>query len=280
MKAMRRISAAVLLAALLLALLAVSETASAADRSPEGAVVMPSNRTLFIKAGKSKKINFGYEYDYSKNYYFKIKPKKTGFITFRNDYTHGYSIALLNAKKKIVSRDCSSDCFLSAGSQYIYQRSVAFGVKKGRTYYVRVKGASTERESYDSPYVGTVRYTMTGVSGRRFGKSRKRAVRLKRYKTKKGLIIAGVKGSQWYKIKSVRKKTRIWFKGKFNSGTLKARVFYKSYGRWYSDDLSVMRSSDYWKNGCKITSNRKHNTYYIKVYRKGKSTGKYTLRWK
>ena len=283
MKTMRSIAK---LTALIVAVVAAiviagtAEPADAASRSPEGAVKMPSNRTLSIKLGKNVKINFGYDYNTTSYYYFKIKPKKKGVITFKNDYTHGSSVALMNSKKKLVSRDGKYDCFLSAGSQYGYQRYVCFGVQKGKTYYVRVKGASTEREEYGKPYVGTVICTNTKVSGLKYGKSKKKSVKLKRKKTRNGVIVAGVKGAQWYKIKSVKKSTKIIFKSKKNCGTLYATVYYKSYGRWYNSRMFAMRSTDAWKNGRIIKSNKKGNTYYIKVYGSGKTTGQYSLWWK
>jgi hypothetical protein len=280
MKAIRLVKVLAVVVVLTALMVAAAEVVSAADRSPAGAVIMPADKTLSIKMGQSVKINFGYEYDYNGYYFFKIKPTKKGYITFNNDYSHGNCIALLNAKKKVISRDGQFDCFLSAGSSYPYQRNVSFGVNKGVTYYVRVKGASLEREAYGQPYIGTVKCTNTGISGIKFGKSKKKASKLKRKKVRNGVLVAGVNGAQWYKLKSVKKKTWITFSAKQNCGTVYARVYYKSGKKWYSNRMFAMRSDNAWKRKAYITSNRKKNTYYIKVYKKGNSSGKYTLQWK
>lgn len=89
--------------------------AALGDRNPAGSVVMPANKTLEVAEGTETKINFGRDYDYTTYYYFKIKAKKTGYIVFLNDYTHGSSVVLCNAKKKVISKGESySDDFYSA----------------------------------------------------------------------------------------------------------------------------------------------------------------------
>ena len=267
-----------------------AQPAKAADRTVAGAVTMPASKTITLAQGKATKINFGTTYDTSSYYYFKIKPTKTGYITITNDYVHGSNIALCNASKKLASREGKSyDDFYSAGSQYPYQKVLNYGVKKGTTYYIRIKGGSGERTTdealyqyySDRPYIGTITWTNKAVKNIKYGKTKKKAVTLKRNKKKYGVIKAGSRKHQWFKIRTAKKKFTISISAKYNCGTIYAKVHYKSYGRWYSSRLSAMRHDDYYKASGKMTTNaRKKQTYYIEVYPSYKSSGAYTLKWK
>lgn len=279
----KRAGSVLLAMAVCFSFLPALDTAKAAmnDRTVEGSVPMPVDKTLSIPQGQEVKINFGTEYDYQTFYYFKIKPTKTGYINFVNDYTHGSSIALCNAKKKVISReDKEYDDFFSAGSSYKYQTYLRYGVKKGVNYYIRVKGASTERAQYGLPYIGTVKWTNVVVKGIKYGKTKKKGVVLKKKKKRTGLIIAGNKKPQWYKINSKQKKTRIYFSTKATNGTLYAEVYYKSFGKWYSNKIHIGRHDSYRSNNGYITSNKKKNTYYVKVCPKNSASGQYQIYWK
>lgn len=250
------------------------------DRNPAGSVVMPADKVLEVAEGADTKINFGKTYDYSNYYYFKIKAKKTGYIVFKNDYTHGYSVVLCNAKKKVISKGESySDDFYSAGSQYKWQDVLHYGVKKGTVYHIRVKGASTERFDYNSPYIGSMKWTNKAVKAAKFGKSKKKAKKIKRNKKIKGLFVAGNKKAQWYKVKANKKKTNFYFEAKNSNGAIAVEVHYKSYGKWWKNSMNAWRSDENSRFGY-LKSNKKKNTYYVKVYPKGKTSGTYTLRWK
>lgn len=259
-----------------------AQPAKAADRSPAGAVTMPASKTMTLTEGVNTKINFGTTYDYQSYYYFRIAPKKTGYISITSDYISGWDVALCNASKKLASRESKSlDDFLSSGSSYAYQNVLNYGVKAGTVYYIRVKGASGEHASYDQPYVGSIKWTNSAVTGIKYGKTKKKAVVLKKNKKRKGVIKAGSTKHQWYKIRTAKKKIKISFSAKNNCGTLYARVHYKSYGKWYKSRMYAMRSSDAYKNACTMTKNfKKKTTYYVEVYPDYKSSGAYTLKWK
>ena len=285
-KMFMRTSAAAVLTILaviiMMAMMQVTAHAAFNDRSADGAKAMPSNRTLTIAKGKVVKINFGTAYDYTNYYYFKIKPNATGVIAFTDDYTHGSNVALCNAKKKIISRgEKSYDDFYSAGSQYPYQKVLYYGVKKGKTYYIRVKGASAEYEAYGLPYVGNVKWTLSKVKASKYGTSKKKAKAMKKKKTVKGLFVAGNKKAQWFKITNKQKKTKITFLSKKNNGSFKVTVYYKSYGKWYNSTYRVYRSDSSNKNVLTGTVSKKvKHTYYLKVTPDAKTSGYYTLKWK
>lgn len=270
------------MACMLIIMMALGQTEAHAafnDRTPAGAITMPANRTMTIPANKAVKINFGTTYDYTSYYYFKIKPTKTGTIKFTDDYTTGYRVVLCNSSKKVISKgDKSFDDFYSAGSKYAYQKVLYYGVKKGVTYYIRVKGASTYRAS-EYPYIGSVMWSNKASSQSKYGKKKSKAKAIKKKKTVKGLFTAGNKKGQWYKITNKQKTTKIIFKSPRTNGTIKVKIYYKSLGHWYNSTYSVSRSSG--KNPITGTISKKvKHTYYLKVFPDGKSSGNYTLMWK
>ena len=259
-----------------------AQTAEAADgdRSPAGAITMPTNRTLALKQGVDTKINFGTEYDDQNYYYFQIKPTKTGYITITSDYIEGNAVALCNANKELLSRgNKSSDDFYYSDSSYPYLAVLNYGVKAGKTYYIRVKGASTELTANDQPFVGSIKWTNSGVKGIGYGTLKNNAVSLQNNKAKSGVIIAGNTNHQWYKIKTSKKKVKISLSAKNNCGKFYARVYYKASGKWYSTKMTVERSADRYKNRFAITNNKKKTAkYYIEIYPKYKASGAYTLK--
>lgn len=255
------------------------------DRTPNGAVAMPASRVMSLPVNKIVKISFGTTYDYTSYYYFKIKPSKTGYITFTNDYTHGYNVALCNSKKKVISKeDKSYDDFYSAGSQYAYQKVLHYGVKKGKTYYIRVKGASSYYESYDQPYVGNILWKNTKVKAAKSGTKRTKAKKIKKGKTIKGLFVAGDKKTKWYKFTTNKKKVTVIFKAPKTNGTLKVNLVYRenvTKGKFITGNTgSANRSGSYSKPSLQQLFGKKKYTAYIKITPDYKSSGYYTLKWK
>ena len=250
------------------------------DRTVDGAVTMPASRTLSIPVNKAVKIKYGTSRDDTNYYYYKIKPAKTGTIKFTKDYGSGWEVALCNSKKKLISRgEKKNDDFYSAKSQYAYQMVLYYGVKKGVTYYIRVKGASGEHESYDAPYVGSVKWTLSKVKASKYGKKKSKAKAIKKKKTVKGIFVAGNKKAQWFKITNKQKTTKIYFKSPRNNGSLKATIYYKSLGRWYTQSAHVYRSAG--SNVITgIISRKVKHTYYLKITPENKTSGYYTLKWK
>lgn len=256
------------------------------DRSATGSIPLPADRTIAVSEGVETKINFGTNYDYQNYYYFQIKPTKTGYITITSDYIRGSDVALCNSSKKVISVASKNiDDSLYYYSNRAYQTALRYGVKKGTTYFIRVEGASTLNEGYvnnvKTPYVGTIKWTNTAVKKIKYGKKKKKAVKLKKGEVRNGVVLAGNTKHQWYKIKTNKKKFKITFASKNNNGTLYARVHYKSFGKWYKRSLYVMRYDKANKNIGTVTTNKKHMaTYYIEVYPDYKTSGAYTLKWK
>lgn len=260
--------------------------AASLDRDPEGSVTMPKNKTLAVEEGKNVKIDFGREFNskMSQSYYFyKIKVKKTGIIKFTDDFTVGNSLALCDAKKNVISKgNTMFDDMYDYGSKSKFERFINYGVKKGKTYHIRVKGSSPERLKDGYPYVGTVKWKCTAVKAAKCGKNEKKAVGLARNKLKKGLFIAGKRKAQWFKItKNKTKKIKVRLYSKYNCGTILATIKYKSKGKWAKKYLSVIRDDKFWKDSCTVTfDDNKKSTCYIKVYPNHKESGMYQIKWK
>jgi hypothetical protein len=145
---------------------------------------------------------------------------------------------------------------------------------------IRVKGASQYSTEYGQPYVGSVMCKLTSVKTAKYGKSKKKAKKIKRGKKIRGVIQAGSTKSQWYKINMKKKKMKVTLEGKYNCGQLIAEVKYKSYGHWWTQRTWAMRSTDCIKQSTTIKQYKKIGKCYIRVYPDKKSSGAYTLQVK
>ena len=269
---------------LLFAVCTSTANAAMGDRSSAGSIPIAPGGEVTAPVKTEVKLNFGTRTDlYDKYYFIKIQPKKTGIITFKDDFSHGYSIVLCNAKKKIISvgnNYGSPGDFLSWDSGYKWQTFINYGVKKGKTYYIKLRGGSKERADLQTgtPYIGTVKWTNAAVKPAKSGKSKKKAATLKKGKKVKGLIVAGDKTSKWYKIKSNYKQTKITCSAKSCNGAIVAEVRYKSGGKWQKLNFKGVRGSK--ARSMVMYSTKKKNTYYVRVHPDKKDTGLYYLSWK
>ena len=229
-----------------------------------------------LDEGKDDKVIWTDKYDSNAVTYFQIKPKKTGYVTFSVDF-YAYT-KLCDANKKVVSQGDSDGDFVYRGSDYPYQRSVSYGVKKGKTYKIMVKGYPSTTNEYGE-YYGMVKWTNTKVKPSKYGKSKKKSKAIKRKKTVKGLFVAGSKKAQWYKITTNKKKIKIDLKSPKCTGFIKYKIYYKSYNKWYNTTYQTWRASLY--QPVEGISNKKvKHTYYIKVTPQGKSSGAYSIKWR
>lgn len=234
--------------------------------------------TKTVKQGVKTKVVFGANASSSTIAYYKIRPTKTGTIQFTVNPNYSGYVSLCNARKKVISKYDANGEWIWGDSSTSYFRKVFFGVKKGTTYFIKVKGYSYDRNDFGN-YVGYVKWTNAKFKQSKYGKSKKKAKAIKKKKTVKGLFIAGKKKAQWFKITNKQKKTRIYLKSPRTNGTIKIKAYYKSYGRWYNVTYSVYRGKVTEKLTGTISKKVKH-TYYLKIYPDKKSSGNFTLRWK
>ncbi len=188
---------------------------------------------------------------------FKFKAAQNGVIkAYGSTNATGYSVALYNSKKKA----------LSGWTPLRYNPT--YGVKKGQTYYIRVKSS---RNSY-----GYYNFKITNPAVKeKSGKNKAKAVTVKKGKTVKGTILAGNGQADWYKFKKTNKKTtKITIKGQTN-GTFRVRLYRG--GKQVS-----AKTFNYRYGGYEFRLyNYPKGTYYVKVERaNAKSSGYYALAWK
>lgn len=186
--------------------------------------------------------------------YFKFKATSTGYIKVSN--SDRVYVTLCSSKKKALS-----------GEDWNLYDPV-YGVKKGNTYYVKV------RALYNASGMYQLKVTNTGIS-EKSGTTKSKAVTIKKGSTKKGTITAGSSQADWYKFKLTSKKTvKMTIKGATND-QLKIAVY---------DGKKVVKTSTIYNNTKSITLTSvgkwSKGTYHIKVYRgNSKSSGWYSLKW-
>lgn len=209
----------------------------------------------------------------------KYKAKSTGYITIlvqslpqttltepaTDDVVCDASgeFQLYNAKKDTALSDVKY--YLTAGgnpSDY----SMSYGVKKGVSYYVRIRTNAAV----------SVSCSLTKVS-ESSGNKQSKAKSIKKGKTIRGIIPAGDKTADWYKIVVPKKQTlHIYFSGltdhklklTFSGTYLQTAKKYIYYG---VSSLQHTYSTERVQPGI----------YYVKIERSGsKSSGYYTLKWK
>lgn len=191
--------------------------------------------------------------------YFSFRAPYTGYLKVQGDATaSNHKVILCDASKRPVS-----------GTSYLGNAPI-YGVAKGKTYYIRVDARFNSNGAY------ALQATNSKIS-EKSGKTKKKAVTIKKKKTKKGIIESGKnnKKADWYKFKLTGKK-RVRIDVTAGSSESLKIIIYKG-GRKISTTTvrgnvsGPIKSIGKWPKG----------TYYIKVQR-GTSTasGYYTLKWK
>ncbi len=190
----------------------------------------------------------------------KFKADKTGLLTLFERTGASWDVTLLNAKKNPLS----PSIWQWLGSKT--NATSSFAVKKGSTYYFRLKAGIGDDDRVLS-------YSISGASASK-NTSKKKAITLKKGKSKSIVILAGDKKTHYFKIKMTKKKKlNMSFTatghGDFTYDLIKG-----------SKRVAIRRSST---NGpVKSVSKLKKGTYYfrIKLNTKSKSSGRFTLKLK
>lgn len=207
--------------------------------------------------------------EYGASTWFKVKPTKTGvMIVSLKEYGYSSSygkVTLYNASKKVRSEKVT---YSSSGSK------VKFGVKKGTTYYLKVSDCYG---SYDNNYKFGIRYSITAAKDRAISKksSAKRIYR-KDDATKTLFTAANANSVDYYKftVKTAR-KTKVTVKTTdITSGYVVMRL-YKSNGKLLKKLEIPAQSEGY----IYTTSKLSKGTYYVKITKSAKASGRYSVRW-
>lgn len=240
-------------------------------------LVFTSSSVVFAESGQSGRTQTVYnnkpisiELDKGQDYYFKFRAVKNGYLKLESYNYYGYTYGnatLCNSKKKAISSPTN------------LQYSPTFGVKKGKTYYIKVVPA----ENHDVAHTFTV---INKAIREKSGKKKSKAVLLKKNKQKQGTIVAGEKRTDWYRFRVTKKskKHEIAIKGATNN-KIKVVIYRGNKRMRFAGErqplvLNAIRSNS--SNTTFITGdNWKKGTYYVKVYRgTSKSSGWYSLKWR
>lgn len=186
---------------------------------------------------------------------FKFKATKTGYLKVQT--SDSCYVSLCNSNKKALSGETTSGY------------APTYGVKKGSTYWIKVRTYSNSDGVYN------LRATNTAVS-EKSGSSKAKAVTIKKGKTSKGTVLAGENKADWYKFKLTGKKAvKVIMKGETNDN-LKISIYQgsrnvKNSSFYYNSKSLTIKSIGKWPKG----------TYYVKIYRgNSKSSGHYSVTWK
>ena len=237
-----------------------------------------NNRTLTASSSKytlSSGVK-GSSNDYTTLYY-KVTPTKTGVmtVTLKNyGYTGSYGyITLMNSAKKALSEEIT---YSSSGDAY----KVRFGVKKGATYYLKVK---TTYVTSSECYKYGIKYTVSAASDRSIG-TKTKALNLKRGATAtKTLFIAkSSTETDWYKFKVTSKRETVFKVDLTQMRGTSAKVTITVYcgsKKIASTTQSAGTSYDYTITNSTTYGKANKGTYYVKITRSTKLSGLYKVKY-
>lgn len=208
-----------------------------------------SNGTSIVVGQKDGQVN-----------YFAFKAPYTGYLKAEGDanaLSSAYcKVALCNSAKKALTGDTS------------LRYTPTYGVTKGKTYYIRVSASYNPQGRY------TFRVTNKKIT-EKSGKSKSKAVNVKKNKTIKGTIQVGSSQADWYKLKVTSNK-KITINTTISTNDKIKIVVYKGGKQMYSRVAPNNTKLKIYSLG-KVSK----GTYYVKVQRANKnSSGYYTLKWK
>ena len=230
----------------------------------------------YLPAGKTM-LASGYKGDYKDSYArFRIKPSRSGCVQVDlKEYgynTSGGYVTLLNKNGKKVS----DKLWYYSDSDSSY---VVFGVKKGKTYYLKVSGCSG---TYDNCYAYGIKYKTKKATLRSKITKKSKAKKL----TRKAKYISTVmlannsSGNQWYKFKVTKKrKTVIKVNAtRVKSGTTKIYVYCGS-KKIGEDQVYNGKINTYTITNSTTYGKAKKGTYYIKIHKNKKANGVYKIKY-
>lgn len=236
-----------------------------------------NNRKL--TQSKNWLLSSGYKDNYQSSIInYKVVPAKTGVMTvslkeYGSNTASGY-VTLLSKTKKARSEKIwyysSSD-----------SSKVQFGVKKGVTYYLKVESCTGTSSGC---YKYGIKYSIKATTDRALSKKSK-ALKLGRKKAAKAalFIAKGASENDWYKI-YVSKKRETKFKinaanlshGDDNKLTI---TVYRGSKKIDSATLRPGYEGTYTLTYGNTYGKASKGTYYIKIHRNAKLSGKYTIKY-
>lgn len=211
--------------------------------------------------------------------YFKFKAPSSGYVVFTannipknvGDNLH-LDVFLCNAKRKEITDTKYNQFVISE------EESITFAIAKGKTYYLRV-------DTYDEEY--QLDYKFTKVKEKTGNNKKSKAATIKKKKLVKGLLMAGEKKADWYKIKLTKKQVLYLTVSVKSHLGINVDVYDKDgeeidgldfYQPASENETKTMYSENWSGKKMKL----KPGTYYVKVYvnKDARGCGYYSLKWK
>ena len=195
---LRKSSACLLAAAVLLCIALTAEPADAATKTVKHGLEISIDLGDTIRIDKEGVSESVLEKGYT---WVRFKAKKTGTLKV-TAVRFADAVWLTDSKKKLLSRpDADGNLIVDE-----FTNVITFGVKKGKTYYLRIRS----QDDLDSLNTLKTKFTALSVTG---GTKKSKAKSIKKNKWQKGVIIAGTKHARWYKIKLPKsQKATIYFR--------------------------------------------------------------------
>lgn len=192
-----------------------------------------------------------------------MKPSRTGLLAITS---HGYANLLSSSKKTL-----SIDNYVNYSSSYDSQKTVYYGVKKGKTYYVKVRGKGDYNTS-SRTYVNGFRYVNKSYNSK-FASSSKKAKILRSGKKYKGCL-PHKSSAKYYKFRKTARKTRVYIKT-YTDNRVKAVVKAKAPGyRALKQTMTFSRpGTERYVEFYNYKHKKLHYRITVKIYRDGKSSG-------
>jgi len=183
----------------------------------------------------------------------------------------GY-VTLLNSDKKVLSEEVYYSSKNSGSRVY-------FGVKKGVTYYLKVTGCYGNAE-YNYKY--GIQYSMTSRTDRAIGtKSSAKTLKRKADATNTLFVASRSNSTDWYKFNvSSKRATRISIDTSgIKSGSLTITI-YKGSTKIGADTIPASYKGQTYDITYGTTYGKANSgTYYVKVVKGTKASGKYSIRY-
>lgn len=244
--------------------------------------VSAAEKEYNLNKKKAVTISAGDSYGSSGNStWLKYKPAADGYLTLKmsdpaNATTHANGYIALYNQTKGTALSSKSIFYNTEYSKNAYWHTFTFGLQKGQTYYLRIRGENAVKI--------TRKFTKTNDKS---GATQEAALGLKKNKAKKGLIPAGVSNADWYKITlSKKQKIKIYYNvrvsgtgGCFKISVYSNKKLLTSRNIYYTSKESryTLCNED---RTTKKTTGMDAGTYYIKIERSNSaSSGYYKIKW-
>lgn len=208
--------------------------------------------------------------------YYALTPAKTGTISVElKEYgratSSGY-ITLYDKNKKQISEKVQYSTALASYRAY-------FGVKKGTKYYVKVDncyGALSDGYHYGIKYTNT-----SGIDRALGSKTSAKKLERKAAATASVFVASNEKSTDWYKFYVASKRTTQFSvdTSEIKSGDIKITVYAGSKLVGTSTIKQASGGSTYTITHGTTTGKANAGTYYVKVEKQPKTSGKYKIRY-